>query len=309
MRLRLLLCAGIVGLAAAALAGSGAAAVAAQDPNAIGCPSAPSGWGDPAVSKIVATPQSVPPPADAPERESQGGNTITVTCQYHHGDEKQATITVSVALPTDPNPISDFYFGCGHGDVPWDTTNRAYSVGSTSQWAVATFTDEINDVPNGEVASFEKVAQQLLQNTNGYGHPCKLVLKPTETQGRVYFDINVGGTTIKDTFWTPPVPNGNGIYPIKHISALNAALRVPTKNGTRLLAIKLSKGIDFRAQTPKAKGRVRFRVLVTSSKVPSCKRGAAGTLTISTQPAVQLDVCGQTFHPGPAPRQVQFYNN
>src|SRR5262249_13391076 len=158
------------------------------------------------------------PPADAPERQAQGGNTITVTCQYHQGGEKQATMTVSVALPTDPNPISDFYFGCGHGNVAWDTSTRAYSVGSTSQWAIATFTDQTNEVPNGDVPAFEQATQQLLQNANGYGHPCKIVLKPTDTEGRVYFDINVGGTTIKDTFWTNKVPNGSETYVIKQIT-------------------------------------------------------------------------------------------
>jgi len=296
-----------IGGAAVAAPGIGASVVA-SNPSTIGCPAAPSGWNDPAVTKIIAAPESVPPPDPNPaERQALGGNQATVSCVYH-GKNGDVTVAVSFALPADMNPVSDFDEGCGQGNVAWDDTNRVFSVGSDTHWAIASMSDMLGDLSAAEISSFEGVARKLLDNAQGYAHPCSLVTKPTAVLGRWYFDIAVAGTNLKDTFWTATNPNRNGIYAIKRISAATASLHLRTKAGTRLLAIRFENGVDFRGEAPKVAAEVRFRVRVTASQVQSCKKGATGTLAISTKPEVLLKVCGQAFHPVPA-RPVEFFNN
>ena len=308
MGLVALLCAAVFALPPVAASGAGSAAQVAKDPNSIGCPNAPSGWGAPAVSKIVATPQSVPDVREGLDGEfnAQGGNAVTVSCIYHNTSTKTVYVTVSFALPSDMNPVSDFDLGCGNGAVPWDNSNRVYRLSSPEQWALATLIDATGQLPASQVPAFEGVTHALLENAKGYGHPCSLVTKPTTVSGKVYFDILVAGANIKDTFYTSS-PNKSGVRRITQISPLTDTFQVQTSAGTHALTIQLTKGIDYRVQTGTAAGQVRFGVVVTGSHVPSCKKGATGTLTISTKPLVSLDVCGQSFLRGPAPR-VSFNN-
>ncbi len=305
----LLACAALVGLVF--VTGAGAATPgAAKDPNSIGCPAAPSGWSDPPVSRNVITPQTVPDvldPDNDNEFYAQGGNVDTVSCIYHHTAATAVDVVVSFALPTDPNPFGDFSLGCGTGAVSWDASTRVFRVSSPKEWALATLDDSYGDLPAGEVPKFEDVTRQLLDNAAGYGHPCSLVTKQTTIAAQVHFDIYVAGGNLKDTFLTSQTKTKSGVYPITKISPLTAPLQVNTGNGTRPLTIKLLQGIDYRNETANVSGRVRFKVAVTASKVTGCAKGATGTLTISTVPAVQLHVCGHTFLPGPPPG-VRFNN-
>jgi hypothetical protein len=203
--------------------------------------------------------------------------------------------------------VGDFDLGCGIGAVNWDSSNRVYRIASTKQWALASLIDSYAYLPASQVPAFKGLANKLLDAVNGYGHPCSLVTKPTATGSRIYFDILVAGANIKDTFYTSVTGKG-GLYKITQISPLTDTFMVKTGAGPRPLTVRLTDGIDYRVQSKHASGQVRFRVAVTASKVKSCHRGATGTLTVSTKPAVLLAVCGQTFLKGPAPR-VNFIMN
>ncbi len=282
---------------------------ASNDPNDINCPAAPSGWSASAVTKHVVTPQSVPNAQDPNtdnETYAQGGNAVSVSCTYRHSAAKLVSVTVSYALPADANPASDFELGCGTGSVSWNGSTRVYRASSLREWAIATLDDAYGSLAGGDVPRFENVTRQLLQNAQAYGHSCSLAAKQTGISSRVYFDILVAGANLKDTFYTSQSGKA-GVSPITQISGLTAALPVKTSAGTHVLTIKLTRGIDYRSQTPHAAGQARFHVVVTASKVPACRKGATGTLTISTKPVIVLAVCGQTFLPGPAP-PVHFNN-
>jgi len=285
----------VVGIAAALVPAVAAASTARKGPDAIACPPAPQGW---SVTKAVLTPQTTANGYGGNyEQVAAGGNVATVTCSYRKSAAKQLDVAVSFALPSDPNPFSDFDLGCGKGDVGWNRANRVYRVSSLDQWALATLVDARSVLASDEVSTFVTVARQLLQNAKGYGHACGVAAKPTDVTQRFFFDIRVGGDNLKASFWTPPNPSKSGIYRIEKISPAAARLRVETKAGERLLAITLTKGIDYRLESSGVAARARFRVKVTRSNIPSCRKGATGMLTVVPPIDVLVDVCGQQFAP------------
>jgi hypothetical protein len=284
-------------VAAATVPQLAVASAAKKTPDAIACPPAPAGWEHPPVTKSVSTPQTTANGyGENYEQVAAGGNAATVTCSYHRS-AGQVYVAVTFALPSDPNPLNDFDLGCSHGDVRWNAGDRVYRVSSPSQWALATLVDDRRSLRPSEVAPFQTVTRKLLQNAAGYGHSCAVVPKPTQIPARFFFDVRAGGDNIKSTFWTPPSPSKNGVFPIDRITPATARLQVETNAGVRLLGVRLTKGIDYRLRTARDPARVRIRFAVTASKVASCRKGATGTLTISTPLTVQLDVCGRTFEP------------
>jgi hypothetical protein len=284
-------------VAAATVTPLAAATAAKKTPDAIACPPAPAGWEHPPVTKSVSTPQTTANGyGGGYEQVAAGGNAATVTCSYHRSAD-QVYVAVTFALPSDPNPHNDFDLGCGNGNARWNAADRVYRVASPSQFALATLVDDQRSLHPGDVPAFQAVTRRLLQNASGYGHSCAVVPKRTEIPARFFFDIRAGGDNIKSTFWTPPSPSKNGVFPIDRITPATARLQVDTGVGARLLGVRLTKGIDYRLQTARGPARVRMRFAVTASKVASCRKGATGTLTISTPLTVQLDVCGHTYEP------------
>ncbi len=154
--------------------------------------------------------------------------------------------------------------------------------------------------------SFEGATRKLLANANGYGQACGLSPTPTAVLSRFYFDILVAGTNLKETFWTSGPANKSGLLSISKVSSSVTPLRVKTTTGMRPLTIEFAKGIDYRPVAAKTIGQARFQVQVVSSGVKGCAKGKTGTLTISTQPAVSLAICGQTFLQGEAPARIAF---
>jgi hypothetical protein len=203
---------------------------------------------------------------------------------------------VSYALPSDPNPNADFYFGCGNGDVEWTSTARTARVSSPDQWAYAGFTD-----PNGYLATdkdvgvFKNLATSLLNNVSGYGHSCKLAVKATTTFPTYFVDVRIGNSNIKPTFWTSARSNRAGVFRIERVSAQDVGLRVSTKTGARTVTIRFTKGIDYRPLRAHSPALARFGVVIVGSDVPSCAVGARGTLSMSSKPLILLSVCGHTF--------------
>jgi hypothetical protein len=300
----------LVALACAAastvLAPTGGAATPIKDPATIACPGAPSGWASQPVIKSLATPQSVPEPA-AEEHLATGGNLVIVSCTYAASPVKQITVAVSYTLPTDLNPNDDFYWGCGTGANAWNDTDRVFRVASIDQWANADFADFADSLGAADVPVFQSVARQLLQNAEGYAHPCSLVSKPTALTTRYLLDIPVAGGNIKSVFWTKGVPEkGVHVVPIVSATSSKVSLKVKAKGKTSPLTIALTRGLDYRQVTAHLVGRARFAVQVVGSKVPSCHTGAKGTLTITTAPSVLLSVCGQTFLRGERLGRVRF---
>ena len=287
-------------------AGVAWAHVAVNDPNTIACPSAPDGWKALPVRKTIATPQSVPEAA-AEEHMATGGNLVTVSCTYYASPVRQVTARVSYALPTDINPVNDFYWGCGTGDQPWDTSYRVYRVPSSSQWALGMFDDIAGYMPDNQAPKFESVAKELLQNANGYAHPCKNATTPTALTSRFSFDIYVAGANIKSMFWTDDAKAKNGVAPITQSDQTTSPFQVPLGGKTVPLTIELVKGIDFKSSTAHTNDTVRYAVKVVSTKVPQCSRGATGTLTISSRPFVSLNVCGRSFLQSQTPRRIRFF--
>lgn len=289
--------------------GGGAAPPSLKNPNGIACPSAPSGWNTPPPSKKLLTPESIPAPSEL-EHWAQGGNMVTATCTYHHSPAKAVSVILSYALPTDPNPYADFDLGCGTGGAPWDTSNRVYRVASVQEWAIATLDDPSAFLPAASVPQFEQVTRQLLSNAAGYGHPCSLVTKPTALASQIYFDVLVAGAHVKDTFFVSQQPNKDGSLPVTRIGPLTAPFHVQVGGHSRLLSVKLTRGIDYVVPRGKVAGRVRYDVKVRASQVPGCRRGATGMLVISTStPRALLTVCGQTFLKNVDVEAVDFSNN
>lgn len=291
---------------AVAVAPAGLAAHSVNDPSTIACPAAPAGWAREPVRKNVASPQSVPEPA-AEEHMATGGNLVTVSCTYFASLVKQVTVRVSYALPTDINPVNDFYWGCGGGTQKWDTSYRVFRVPSDAQWASASFDDVAGNLSDGQVPTFERLTHQLLQNANGYGHPCGTVSKPTKLSSRYSFDIYVAGGNIKSVFWTNDAKANNGVMPIAQANQSKSVLNVKVGRKTRPLTIELTRGIDFHLTPAHRADTVRYVVRVLKTAVPNCYRGATGTLTISTRPSIALAVCSQTFLQGQVPRRIRFF--
>jgi hypothetical protein len=277
-----------------------------KDPNAIACPAAPAGWDSSPVRKDVATPQSVPEP-DAEEHFATGGNQVTVSCTYFASLVEQVTLRVSYALPTDINPVSDFYWGCGTGGLPWNDSERVYRVVSVQQWANASLIDLLGAVPQANVPTFEAVTRKLLQNAEGFGHPCTIVSKPTALTSRYSFDIHVAGGNLKSVFWTSESEAKGGVQPVVQADVSTSVLNVNADGKPRALAIKLTHGIDYHPTRFHTADTVRYAVQVVSTKVPGCKRGATGILTISNRPSLLLRVCGQSFLRSETPRRIRFF--
>jgi hypothetical protein len=295
----------LVLVAVAAPAASARSSV--KDPNSIACPAAPAGWDSSPVRKDVATPQSVPEPA-AEEHLATGGNQVTISCTYFASLVKQVTLRVSYALPTDINPVTDFYFGCGGGGLPWNDSDRVYRVPALEQWANASLIDLLGAVPAANVPTFEALTRQLLQNAAGYGHPCVTVSKPTALTSRYSFDIRVAGGNLKSVFWTSESQAKGGVQPVVQADVSTTLLKVKAAGKMRTLAIKLTRGIDYRPTRFHTADTVRYAVKVVGTRVPGCKRGATGTLTISNRPSLLLQVCGQSFLQNETPRRIRFFD-
>jgi hypothetical protein len=296
---------GTAGAVAALAPGTGVAAAPIKNPEAIVCPDAPGGWNALPVRKVVDTPQSVPEP-DAEEHFQTGGNLVRVACTYYAATNTHVTVTVSYALPSDVNPVNDFYWGCGAGTMRWNESYRVYRVPSVTQWANATLIDAGGFLPARDVPAFRTVTDRLLENAEGYGHACKLLTRPTAVALKYTFDIKAAGGNLKSQFLAEEAAK-NGVHPIVQSTVTTARVRVTADGKSRPLTIRLARGLDFRPATARSAGQVRYAVKVVSSKVPSCRGGAAGTLTITTRPSVLLAVCGQRFLRGADVGRVRFF--
>jgi hypothetical protein len=283
--------------------------------NSIACPNAPSGWTLPAgeAGRLVQSPD----PSDATEHGLQlGSDQVRLTCSYFkHGN--RMTATVSYALPLDFNPWWDFDFGCtsvNHAPgflpptgFPWDSQHRLFFVLSDKSWSYAEFEDPYNILSSGDVGPFESITSALLASAQPAAHNCQLPGDggPVAAQAPWTFYFNVTATdndvTVsggsKGSFVTAPNSAGLSTGVISQLHASNIFLTATTKgtNKTKQITIHVGAPISFRAYYANT---LKTAISVVDSNDPSCPPGSTGTMTVSTAPAVTLDICGGTLLQG-----------
>jgi hypothetical protein len=295
-------------VAALAPAPSAAAVPVAKDPGTIACPAASASWAVPAGAggKQIEDGQT-----DVHYRPSDA---VTVNCNYFTSGGRHILVYVQYALPSDPNPINDFYYGCSSTVTPWNGTDRVYRVTSRDQWAIAVFYDSLSLLKGGEVPMFEGVTRRLLANAEGYAHDCSLRVAPTSVVSTYSFSFDVSGGHASGTFAVEADPGRNpraATVPVVQFEVPSITLHVSTGGVSRVLAIRVRRGIAYHdyhhgAGTAPPTSRVTFAIEVLRSTIPTCRTGASGTLTVSTSPSVSLRVCGRSFATGRAKTSIAF---
>jgi hypothetical protein len=296
-------------LAALVPAGAASADVVIKDPHGIACPQAPSGWFNPpgdatatsSGGRTIIAPGTVVEAGEGP----QGGNTVNVSCDYFTSAGKHLVVDLLYALPTDPNPINDFYFGCRSGGTSWTDSDRVFRLMSPDQWASVAFYDFIGLLEKNDVPAFETVARQLLRNSQGYAHSCSLKVQPTPAQARLQFTFDVAAGSAEGLFFTYGTEN-DAVLPVVAVGVPDMTLHVRTQGKRHALTLQVTRGMTFVPAKARTKAQLKLAVRVKGSKVPGCPKGSTGTLTVSTAPSasVLLKVCSQSFLQGPAKTSI-----
>ncbi len=273
--------------------------VETKDPSTIACPAAPSGWAvPPASGKAVLSPM-----APSVEGERYGGNAVVIICDYFatNGSGKHILASVVYALPTDINPVADFYFGCSSGGTTWTDRDRVYRVMSPDRWAIAAFTDFLGLLDDTTVPAFQNVTRQLLASTAGYAHTCDLKVQETPINSAFSYTFgssfgNGGGTfesagSVLKTGWVPVV------------STSDATLLLTLNK--RIFTLEVKHGWRFYPGRPSQQPKLSLAVRVTDSEIRSCGIGNTGTL-ILTQTTLQLRICNQRLSPKKASARFSY---
>jgi hypothetical protein len=285
-----------------------AAAALAADPN-FTCPPAPPAW------------TSSPRPQFWGPAEDPGDDTERITCSYANSRGLSTSVVVSYALPSDINPINDFYYGCGTGSVPWSTAQRTYDIASGDHWALANFEDPYHAVSGSDQGKFETLARQMLSEAQPLAHACGAKTVPTQVLASWLFDfafrLTGDGVTGSGRVGTHPSQAGAGIgsYAIPdgtfkttgllaHAAVADLAaplLRIAVvEHGRRhTVTIKLGTGVSFRFEKVtggSGAASLVTRVRVIRSTLSTCHAGSHGTLRLGTSPSrVRLSLCGSVF--------------
>ncbi len=253
------------------------------------CPAAPAGWA------AAPTNPHIWGPVQNPGQYSE-----EVTCSYTSGT-KIASVNANFALPSDPNPVSDFDYGCDAKDQAWDASTRIYVVTSRTQWGYAELDDSNRQLAPGDVAAFESATRTLLKNSEGAGHGCKLDTSQTSVLSSFLFSFEYselgknftvfGGVSsgIKGnamipagSFKTTSKSTGSTVLEkVVSVSAPAIPITVVKGNKERTVVLRIYRGIDFFIRSPLE--RLRLDVRVVQSNYPTCQVGAHGVLTLSTQ--------------------------
>jgi hypothetical protein len=137
-----------------------------KGPRDIACPTAPLGWFIPVHNG----------------KRTEGGivgvQYETVYCNYFTRDRKHIVVNSTFALPDDPNPINDFYYGCGSGATQWNNRNRMFQIVGNDRWVAAAFEDLGRTLNRHQVSSFELITRELLNSSAPSAHTCALKLAP-----------------------------------------------------------------------------------------------------------------------------------
>jgi hypothetical protein len=269
-----------------------------RDPATIACPPGPPGWANPPNGgKAIWDPLTGSDPGLA------GRTQVVVNCNYFTHSGNHIQVALAYALPTDLNPSNDFYFGCSSGGTTWTASDRVFGVMSETQWAIAEFNDFSGFLSAGDVPAFEKVANQLLQNAEGYAHKCTEKLHPTDVKSTFAFSFASAAGAGSGTFETTGASNNGSAIPVVEVTTHNITL----KFGQGELILKVTNGLWFYAARPNHAPRLVLRVRVAQSQVHPCRRGSSGTLTITTH-SLLVRVCGRDFSGGKTDGRLTFYS-
>jgi hypothetical protein len=274
-----------------------AAGLPYKDPKGIACPAAPAGWtiapGDstdtPPGGRTITQPSTV-----GGDGGAQGGTEIDVACQY--SDAASGGILrmdVRYALPSDPAPGNDFYFGCSSSGVAWSDSLRTYHVMSPTQWAVASFSDTARQLKTADVPAFEGVAKKLLSNADGFGHACSTAAGQTATLFSYQLSFAGPAGNGKVAFQTSAALISSGSLPVVSTTTPQYKLRLPKGPVT----VKVTSGVKYYPAVSTQKPRLELNVKLVKSALPGCVGATKGTLVL-TESTLQLKACGKSFDGG-----------
>ena len=293
--------AAVMGLLSARLPeASQASAPTIKDPSALKCPPAPNKWATPRTGGTMLQ-DSQTTPRLGPSYQ------VILQCRYVDRHERFILIELSYTMPTDPNPNADFDLGCDAGNTAWNNKDRVFRVASSDQWAIASFYDPNRELDAVGEHKFEQITRTLLQSAQGYAHGCSLRVEPSTVVSHYSFTFQAAAGRAAGSFWIKGVPNSTtNAIPIVRVQAPKIILFVQSKAVRYKLTLRITQGIDYRHAKHGFGESTRFGLKVISSKLPACQPGANGVLTVSTKPALSLDVCGRTFLRGHARTTISY---
>lgn len=279
------------------------------------CPASPAGWA------AAASNPSIFGPAQQP-----GQHETMVTCSYSKGKTDAVSVIAEYAGTLDPNPNSDFYYGCkANRDEAWDLTHRLYFIENPHNWSYVEFADPGHQLPEEAVPSFELVAKSLLGNVAGLAHACKVDTTTPTTIRHLYlfgFEFFVTSGDFKAFGGVPAQTPDNELIPEGSFSATTAAdatvvskivtasappfvVQVIDHGKNYKLGLRVAGGTNFVVEPPVQ--RLTLKLVVAHSNYPRCKVGSEGSVSIArsensnspTSPAfVHVQLCGGLFAKG-----------
>jgi hypothetical protein len=301
-------------LAGAALCGVVATSAAAAR-RANPCPAAPRGW------VAAASNPTIFGPAQQPGQEH-----VMVSCDYTQGPRNAVSVVAEYALPTDLNPLSDFYYGCNaRRQQAWTSDGRTFFAASGTRWSYVEFSDPGRQLPDAAEGAFETVARALLKHVSGSAHLCKINTATPTVVHHLYlfgFEFLLSTHKLKAFGGIATQSKSNPLIPEGSFSAVSEAnatvlakvtsVKAPVftvqiiDGGKRhALRLRIGDGIDFLQRPPLQ--RLRLRLQVVGSNYSRCAKGATGTLTIKRSmlvsapnaPAtIRVRLCGSVFAQG-----------
>ena len=286
----------VLTLALSTAVGTGAASPASSPD----CPAAPHGWKLPPAVDAQGNPLGKMV-VDSGNSNGPGGNRTQVNCNYFGAGGRHVDVVVNFALPTDLNPIADFYFGCSSAITQWSSSERMFVAISHDRWAVVAFSDPAGTLRQADVPGFEQVARGLLHNSEPFAHTCAVKPTPTPVSYEYSYRFTAPGASGSGLLWTRVDSNTLGNTVIK-VGEEKFSARVRLGGARQGLTLSVTGGAGYRLARPGSAGELALKVRVDSSTTRSCGVGKVGTLTLTTAPAssVRLALCGQTFLQGPA---------
>ena len=149
--------------------------------------------------------------------QQPGQHHTMMTCTYSKGKANTVSVIAEYADLNDPNPNTDFYYGCkANQHQAWDLTHREYFLGNPDNWSYVEFPDPGHQLPNDAVPAFEQVAKGLLTNVAHLAHDCKLDTTTPTTMQHLYlfgFEFFVTLAEFQGVRWGPGPDSGQRAHP------------------------------------------------------------------------------------------------
>jgi hypothetical protein len=279
------------------------------------CPTSPNGWKADAANPTIFGPAQQP-----------GQHQTMITCNYTKGPVFTASVVAEYANPDDPNPNADFFFGCkANRHQDWNLIHRTYFISNPDNWSYVEFTDPSHQLPNASVPTFERVAQNLLENVAPLAHNCRLnTTTPTVMQHSYLFGFEFflssgdfkafGGVPARSqtnvlipagSFTSTSEGDATSVAKIVKASAPPFTVNVIDNGKSYDLRMRITGGGNFAQQPPLQ--RLNLNLRVVSSSYARCPTGSRGTVSIirsqylnapNSPATVRVRLCGSVFRHG-----------